>query len=138
MELVAGGTVMPPHRQWKPMPVPFVRSYFRDLLDGLEYLHSHHVVHRDVKVENVLITHDHVVKLMDLGVACEPDAADDAMRAHLRFAFDRLMALAGTPAAKGDQAAPALNDASRASVSPAAQFVPDHVHVTGMGTLWSR
>eukprot|EP00475_Leptophrys_vorax_P041281 TRINITY_DN77854_c0_g1_i1.p1 TRINITY_DN77854_c0_g1~~TRINITY_DN77854_c0_g1_i1.p1 ORF type:complete len:292 (+),score=19.79 TRINITY_DN77854_c0_g1_i1:106-876(+) len=36
---------------------------------GLEYLHAHDVVHRDLKSDNLLMDHKNVVKIADFGVA---------------------------------------------------------------------
>ncbi|KAL3537668.1 hypothetical protein ACH5RR_001034, partial [Cinchona calisaya] len=36
---------------------------------GLEYLHSHSIVHRDMRPNNILITHDHESLLGDFGLA---------------------------------------------------------------------
>lgn len=46
-----------------------VRNYTRQLLLGLEYLHSQRIVHRDLKGGNVLISRDAVVKLADFGAS---------------------------------------------------------------------
>lgn len=40
-----------------------------DILDGLLYLHLHHICHRDLKPENVLITAEGQCKIADFGVA---------------------------------------------------------------------
>jgi len=47
----------------------------REVAKGLAAIHAAGVVHRDMKPENVLITKDHVVKVMDLGVARLTDEA---------------------------------------------------------------
>ncbi|KAK7412681.1 hypothetical protein VNO78_04230 [Psophocarpus tetragonolobus] len=47
---------------------PVVGSYTRQILQGLNYLHSNGIVHCDVKGQNVLVT-DQGVKIADLGCA---------------------------------------------------------------------
>ncbi|KAF8357144.1 cdk-5 [Pristionchus pacificus] len=45
-----------------------VRSLFRQLLMGLEYCHSHNILHRDLKPQNLLVTNGQL-KLADFGLA---------------------------------------------------------------------
>ncbi|GJP42545.1 hypothetical protein CLOM_g2098 [Closterium sp. NIES-68] len=40
-----------------------------DVARGLEYLHSHHIVHRDLKSDNILVSYKGNVKIADFGVA---------------------------------------------------------------------
>ena len=46
-----------------------VKPIFKAVLEALEYLHSQHVCHRDVKPENILFTSDERTKLADFGLA---------------------------------------------------------------------
>lgn len=70
-----------------PMSESKARSYFRDILLGLEYLHFQRIVHRDIKPSNLLIDANGRVKIADLGVCNEFDGSDDL-----------LSSSAGTPA----------------------------------------
>ena len=52
-------------------------KFVRQLLSALQYLHSHQVLHLDLKPDNILLTHiDDDVKLIDLGF-CRTDAFVD-------------------------------------------------------------
>ncbi|KAI9143865.1 kinase-like domain-containing protein [Paraphysoderma sedebokerense] len=53
----------------RKFPLSQSQRYFRQLIDGLIYLHSHHITHRDIKPGNILITFDEVLKISDYGAA---------------------------------------------------------------------
>ncbi|KAF6097430.1 serine/threonine kinase 11 [Phyllostomus discolor] len=59
-----------------------VKKYFCQLVDGLEYLHSQGIVHKDIKPGNLLLTTSGTLKISDLGVAeaLHPFAEDDTCR----------------------------------------------------------
>src|SRR5262245_56222400 len=69
MEYVEGRTLRALLDELWRMPEPLCRHVGREMAKGLEAVHAAGILHRDLRPENVLITKDHVVKVMDLGVA---------------------------------------------------------------------
>ena len=43
--------------------------FFKQLLHGVSYLHSHGIAHRDLKPENLLVTSQSTLKITDFGIA---------------------------------------------------------------------
>ncbi|KAI0386217.1 Pkinase-domain-containing protein [Hypomontagnella monticulosa] len=65
--------------QADPYPDEQCRLWFRDLILGIEYLHAQGVVHRDIKPDNLLLTEDDVLKIVDFGVSELFEKPDDMM-----------------------------------------------------------
>jgi serine/threonine protein kinase len=51
-----------------------VRQMFKQILQGISYCHSKNIVHRDIKLENILLDDHKAVKIIDFGFSiCIPD-----------------------------------------------------------------
>ena len=48
---------------------PEVRYYMRHLVAGLRYIHSRRVIHRDLKLGNMLLDDAMLLKIADFGLA---------------------------------------------------------------------
>ena len=68
MELIDGGTLRELLAEGGPFPVQAATSTLRNVLRGLEEVHSTGLIHRDIKPDNVLITSHHRVKVGDFGL----------------------------------------------------------------------
>jgi len=55
------------------LAIPYAHKYFKQLIDGLEYIHAHSVIHRDIKPGNLLINSEGELKITDFGIAEEFD-----------------------------------------------------------------
>ena len=69
MEYVPGGTLyVAIQRRRGCLDEPTIRSYTKQILQGLEYLHANGLVHCDIKSQNILMGEDGL-KIADLGCA---------------------------------------------------------------------
>ncbi|XP_074598214.1 uncharacterized protein LOC141852941 isoform X2 [Brevipalpus obovatus] len=67
-EFCAGGEIFDHLVANGRMSEPTARKYFLQIIQAIDYLHNNGIVHRDLKAENLLLTHDlKVVKIADFG-----------------------------------------------------------------------
>jgi len=69
MDFVSGGSL---HHFLKKRPNrrtddPLAKRLFFQVCQGIKYLHDRHIVHRDVKLENLLLDEQGAVKIIDFG-----------------------------------------------------------------------
>ncbi|RNF26134.1 putative protein kinase, putative,serine/threonine-protein kinase [Trypanosoma conorhini] len=75
MEYIGGGSLTSLVKKFKPLPPAVVRSWTRQLLTGLLYLHTQGIIHRDIKGDNLLVDTssdpklESQIKLVDFGAA---------------------------------------------------------------------
>ncbi|KAJ4960788.1 hypothetical protein NE237_020698 [Protea cynaroides] len=69
MEYLNGGDLYSLLRNLGCLDEDVARIYIAEVVLALEYLHSLHVVHRDLKPDNLLIAHDGHIKLTDFGLS---------------------------------------------------------------------
>ncbi|GAA5795642.1 kinase-like domain-containing protein [Helicostylum pulchrum] len=53
----------------KPFSEDVARRYFKEMMLGIEYLHANDIVHRDIKPDNLLLSKEDVLKIVDFGVS---------------------------------------------------------------------
>lgn len=57
----------------RPLSESGAKYIMLQILQGVEYLHDNHVIHRDLKPTNILVNKHGQVKICDLGMACRSD-----------------------------------------------------------------
>eukprot|EP01035_Chromulina_nebulosa_P018133 gene18133-23787_t len=82
-EYMEGGSLLSDEENVNPIPVDKCRSYFRDMLCGICYLHAEGIIHRDIKPSNMLLTGilpdgRQIVKIADFGAAVFTSAYEKA------------------------------------------------------------
>lgn len=69
MEFVEGHTLQAILHEERALPPERIIEISRQVCAGLDYAHSHEVVHRDVKPANIMVGVNGAVKIMDFGIA---------------------------------------------------------------------
>ncbi|SAM07244.1 hypothetical protein [Absidia glauca] len=78
LEYVPGGSVAGLLASYGAFQEPLVKSFVRQILKGLTYLHGKDIVHRDIKGANVLVDNKGGVKISDFGISKKVE--DDIMQ----------------------------------------------------------
>ena len=69
LEYCRGGSLLALLKVFSSFDENIIRKYLIQILDGLEYLHSHNIIHRDIKGANILVDRNGTCKLSDFGGA---------------------------------------------------------------------
>ncbi|MCJ8741456.1 hypothetical protein PDJAM_G00070930 [Pangasius djambal] len=69
MELCSGGDLMDRICERKRLEEREVRRYTRQILSAVDHLHTHGIVHRDLKIENFLLDEHNNIKIVDFGLS---------------------------------------------------------------------
>ncbi|RMZ52267.1 hypothetical protein APUTEX25_001657, partial [Auxenochlorella protothecoides] len=69
LEFVPGGSIASLLAKFGHFRETVVKVYTRQILLGLEYLHAHGIIHRDIKGANILVDNTGLVKLADFGAS---------------------------------------------------------------------
>ncbi len=69
MDYAPGGTLRKRHPKGSYLSLATTVAYVKQIADALQYAHNHHLIHRDVKPENMLIGPEQQVLLSDFGIA---------------------------------------------------------------------
>ncbi|KAK7987464.1 hypothetical protein PG989_007779 [Apiospora arundinis] len=76
LEYVPGGSVQTMLNSYGALPEPLVRSFVRQILDGLSYLHNQEIIHRDIKGANILVDNKGTIKISDFGISKKLEATN--------------------------------------------------------------
>jgi serine/threonine protein kinase len=69
MSYATGGTLRQRHPKGTVLPLTTIITYVKQVADALQYAHDQHLIHRDVKPENMLVGRRDEVLLSDFGIA---------------------------------------------------------------------
>ena len=69
IELSSGGDLLSYVRKRRQLKEDIAKSVFKQIVEALKYCHSKRILHRDIKLDNILLTIDGVIKVCDFGVS---------------------------------------------------------------------
>lgn len=69
IELASGGDLLSYVRKRRQLKEEVAKSVFKQIIEALKYCHSKRILHRDIKLDNILLTVEGVVKITDFGIS---------------------------------------------------------------------
>ena len=68
MEYINGGNLFSFVKKRRKLSEKTAKFLFRQIIKGIKYIHSKNIVHRDIKLENILIDVNNNIKICDFGI----------------------------------------------------------------------
>ena len=68
MEYINGGNLFSFLKKRRKVSEKTAKFLFKQIILGIKYIHSHNIVHRDIKLENILIDLNNKIKICDFGI----------------------------------------------------------------------
>lgn len=69
MEYISCGDLLSFVRKRTKLSEKVAKFIFRQIVEALQYIHSKNIIHRDIKLDNILIDLNNTIKLCDFGVS---------------------------------------------------------------------
>lgn len=77
MQYMPQGDLRQRHPRGTMLPLATVVDYTKNIAGALQHVHTHHLVHRDVKPHNMLLGDNEEIMLSDFGIAVPSHSLDD-------------------------------------------------------------
>lgn len=77
IEYCAGRNLFEKIRKHGYLKPPRLYSYCYQLISAVWYLHQHSIAHGDIKLENILVKSEKIIKLTDFGISCNLNSKDE-------------------------------------------------------------
>lgn len=81
MELCSNGTLSELRSEHNFIDLDDLRKFMRQILSGVDYIHKRNVIHRDLKLSNILLTTNKIVKIGDFGLAIDVNSSEAELKA---------------------------------------------------------
>lgn len=69
MEVCGAGDLLTYVRRRRKLKEDIAKHMFKQIMDGLRFCHSRGILHRDIKLDNILLTSEGDIRICDFGVS---------------------------------------------------------------------
>ena len=82
MEYINGGNLFSFVKKRRKLSEKVAKFLFKQIILGIKHIHSQLIVHRDIKLENILIDMNNTVKICDFGIGIILSSEDQVLHSH--------------------------------------------------------